>query len=39
MILSHAVEQSAFLKDHSTVTCLHRVIDDWLEALNAREVL
>ena len=33
------VEQSAFLKDHSTVTCLHRVIDDWLEALNAREVV
>ena len=33
------VEQSAFLKDHSTVTCLHRVIDDWLEALNTREVV
>ena len=33
------VEQSAFLKDHSTVTCLHRVIDDWLEALNDREVV
>ena len=33
------VEQSAFLKDHSTVTCLHRVIDDRLEALNAREVV
>ena len=33
------VEQSAFLKDHSTVTCLHRVIDDWIEALNDREVV
>ena len=33
------VEQSAFLKNHSTVTCLHRVIDDWLEALNEREVV
>ena len=23
-------DQSAFLKNHSTQTCLHRVIDDWL---------
>ena len=41
-LLSHnfiTVEQSAFLRNHSTVTCLHRVIDDWHEALNEREVV
>ena len=32
------LEQSTFLKNHSSVTCLQRVIDDWFEALNAREV-
>ena len=30
------VEQSAFIRCHSTVTSLHRVIGDWLKALNAR---
>ena len=28
------VDQSAYLKNHSPTTCLHRVIDDWLEQLD-----
>ena len=41
-LLSHnfiTIEQSAFLSNHSTVTCLHRVVDDWHEALNEREIV
>ena len=30
-----SMDQSAYLKRHSTQTCLHRVIDDWLENVNA----
>lgn len=29
-----SVDQFAFLKNHSTQSCLHRVIDDWYEAIN-----
>ena len=29
-----SVDQSAYLKHHSTITSLHRVIDDWLESMN-----
>ena len=28
------LDQSAYLKRHSTITSLHRVIDDWLESMN-----
>ena len=31
-------DQSAFLKDRSTQTSLHRVIDHWLEAADCRQV-
>ena len=31
------VDQSAFLSNHSTLTSLHRVIDDFYEALNEKE--
>ena len=30
-------DQSAYLKGHSTITCLHRVIDHWLETINVNE--
>ena len=33
------IDQFAFLKNHSTVTCLHRIIDDWYEAMNEREYI
>ena len=29
-----STDQSAYLKRHSTITSLHRVIDDWLESMN-----
>ena len=29
-----SIDQSAYLKRHSTQTCLHRVIDDWLEQIH-----
>ena len=29
-----SIDQSAYLKRHSTQTSLHRVIDDWLEPIN-----
>ena len=32
-----SVDQYAFLPNHSTNTCLHRVIDDWYESFNAKE--
>ena len=28
------IDQSAYLKRHSTQTSLHRVIDDWLEQIH-----
>ena len=31
------IDQFAFLKHHSTVTCLHRLLDDWYEAINEGE--
>ena len=31
------IDQFAFLKNHSTTGCLHRIIDDWYEALNEGE--
>ena len=33
-----SMDQSAYLKRHSTQTCLHRVIDDWLEHINDGEI-
>ena len=30
-------DQFAFLKNHSTVGCLHRLVDDWYEAINEGE--
>ena len=30
--------QFAYLKGHSTQTCLHRVIDDWLENVNEGQI-
>jgi hypothetical protein len=32
-------EQSAFLKNHSTQTSLHRVVDHWLEALDNCDII
>ena len=32
-----SIDQFAFLKHHSTVTSLHRLIDDWMEAFNEGE--
>ena len=29
-----SIDQSAYLKRHSTQTSLHRVIDDWLEQIH-----
>ena len=31
------IDQFAFLKNHSTTGCLHRIIDGWYEALNEGE--
>ena len=31
------VDQSAYLKNHSTTTCLHKVIGDWQELINDGE--
>ena len=31
------IDQFAFLKHHSTITCLHRIIDEWLDCLNNGE--
>ena len=33
-----SMDQSAYLKRHSTQTCLHRVIDDWFEHINDGEI-
>ena len=33
-----SMDQSAYLKIHSTQTCLHRVIDDWLEHIHDGEI-
>lgn len=33
------VNQFAYLKCHSTQTCLHRMIDEWYEALNENEIV
>ena len=33
------IDQFAFLKNHSTVGCLHRLIDDWYEAINEGEYI
>ena len=33
------IDQFAFLQNHSTVTCLHRVLDDCLEAINESELI
>ena len=32
-----SIDQFAFLKNHSTVTSLHRLVDDWFEAFNEGE--
>ena len=34
-----SIDQFAFLKNHSTITCLHRVLDDCLEAINESEMI
>ncbi len=33
------IDQFAFQKNHSTLTYLHRVVDDWLEAINESEIV
>ena len=33
------LDQFAFLKHHSTVTCLHRMLDDWYDAINNNEII
>ena len=33
------IDQFAFLKSHSTQTCLHRLVDDWLEAMDDDEII
>ena len=33
-----SLDQFAFLRFHSTQKCLHRIIDDWLEAMNEQEL-
>ena len=33
------IDQFAFLKYHSTSTCLHRMMDDWYEAMNENEFI
>ena len=33
------IDQFAFLKNHSTVSCLHRVLDDCLEAMDESELI
>ena len=33
-----SMDQSAYLKRHPIQTCLHRVIDDWLEHINDGEI-
>ena len=35
----NTINQFAFLKNHSIVTCLHRIIDDWYEAINEGEYI
>ena len=40
-LLSHnfiSADQSAFRKQHSTQTALHRVVDDWLESMKNGEI-
>ena len=32
-----SIDQFAFLKNHSTVTSLHRLVDDWYESFNEGE--
>jgi hypothetical protein len=32
-------DQSAYLENHSTNTSLHRVVDDWLEAMNDGQIV
>ena len=33
------IDQYAFRKDHSTITCLHRVIEDWIDSMNEHEMI
>ena len=33
------VDQSAYLKNHSTTTCLHKVIGDWQELIDDGEII
>ncbi len=34
-----SIDQFAFQKNNSTLTFLHRVVDDWLEAINESEIV
>ena len=34
-----SIDQFAFLPNHSTQTCLHRVTDEWYECFNCKEVV
>ncbi len=34
-----SIDQFAFQKNHSTLTCLHHVVDDWLEAIIESEIV
>ncbi len=33
------IDQFAFQKNHSTLTCLHIVFDDWLKDINESEIV
>ncbi len=34
-----SIDQFAFQENHSTLTCLHHVVDDWLEAIHESEIV
>ncbi len=34
-----SIDQIVFQKNHSTLICLHCVVDDWLEAINESEII
>ncbi len=34
-----SIDKLAFQKNHSTLTCIHRVVDDWFEAINESEIV
>ncbi len=38
-MISLVFAQFAFQKNHSTLTCLHHVVGNWLEAINESEIV